>query len=399
MIFPFTLGATVSQTHRFPTSPSNTTSIDFDFDAYCTTSPLWLTTDFFLDCPAAYSKFREGDVDRYKAKRFEFRQRGTPNTTRLSVRLVPRRYTVDICTIALTLIETIPVSLLPAPVPVPPAGGWPKQDVSNYFALDSDVDKVILACPFGTQAGWIESGDHGGLGLFVFGTGSYVDQAIPDWVLSVAVKNQTSSATLPISFPVSTSPSNTTSNKLTTPGFFHEQCTSSRAWRMPSFSRDCHQALENFLNIDVIHYGSTPFDFYDLGAPSMVTRSSRATPFRYVFDKCTIAVAMVESFQQDLLPTPVPKPPPGGWPRTDIANYIDLYAGLELVLRGCAESPTPAGWVRAGTFGAIGLFMFATGSVVDTSMPRLPSTDEQVNSTSSGKSFLSKVGVGSSATA
>ena len=131
----------------------------------------------------------------------------------------------------------------------------------------------------------------------------------------------------------------------------------------------------------------------------MVTRSSRATPFRYVFDKCTIAVAMVESFQQDLLPTPVPEPPPGGWPRSDVANYVDLYAGLVLVLRGCAESPTPAGWVRAGTFGAIGLFMFATGSVVDTSMPRLPSTDEQVNSTSSGKSFLSNVEVGSSATA
>ena len=398
-ISPLAFGATVPKPHRFPVSPSNTTPNGLNFNVQCTISPPWLTTDFFRDCEAAYQKFLASDVERNETRRFEFHQRGTRSTSQHVGRLVPRRYTVDRCTVAFTLVETFPAGLLPAPAPVPPIGGWPKLDVSSYAGLEPDLLAVILSCTDKAQAGWRQTGDNGGLGFFVFGTDSDVHRAIPGLNPTVALKNETHGTILPTSLPVSTPPSNATFNRPTTPCNFHPQCTSSHDWRMPSFSRDCSQALEHFRTTEVTRYGSAHFDFHKAGVPYPVTHPSQMTPRRYTYNKCTIGIAMIQDVAPDLLPTPVPEPPPGWWPTNDVANYIELYAGLELVLRSCSESSAPAGWVRAGLYGGIGLFMFATDSIADMRVLRPVPAGGQINNSLPEKHFVNKDREGSSAAA
>ena len=400
--FPSAHGAALSKSDRSSTLRSGIASNPPNFSAQCTNLPTWLTPDFSQDCAGAVMKF-DIDVDRYEARLFEFRQKPAHHRTRYPGRVVPRFYVGGKCTIAIALIgAVIPAHLFPAPEPVPRMiSEWPEQDLDSYEDLRIDLSKVY-SCTNNAGAGWVRAGVSRGLGLFIVGTDSLMDKALRGSsppLPSVAVLNESHSAILPKSLDTSTSLSSTTSNHRTTLRVFHEQCTSNRAWRIPSFSKDCPQALQKFWDADVFAYGKHYFSFQNSGEPPIFAYQARFTPKRYTVDKCTIAIAMLESFPQHLLPPPLPEPPASGWPKNDTGNFADLYAGLGLVLTWCADSPTPAGWVRAGGFGGMGLFMFATGSTVDTALFGSTSPLEPINGTISGKISTGKFGGGSSDTA
>ncbi len=204
-------------------------------------------------------------------------------------------------------------------------------------------------------------------------------------------------ATLPSPHNVSRWSSNTTYNPSTAPPYVAEQCTDASAWGTSSFTQDCKQVLEYFLSTDVISYGSKYFDFHDQLTPQLITYPPRVTPHRYTFGSCVIAIDMVRSFPKPLLPLPVPQAPEGGWPERDFANYIHLYAALRQVIRWCTESPQPAGWVRAGLWGGIGLFVFGKHSGVDFAIPGSGRLVGEANGTTSQGSATERIeGMGSS---
>ncbi len=160
----------------------------------------------------------------------------------------------------------------------------------------------------------------------------------------------------------SPSPLNTTRGTTTEP--FQIQCTTSLAWFVPLSANDCGSAYSKFL-VDVERYGPRTYEFGDFGTPNTTRYRRRRTPRRYRFGDCTIAIALLSSFPRSYLPSPKPWSPGDRWPDTVLGNFRSFYPGLERLITSCDETSSPAGWVRAGVGGDLGLFVFGTDSVVD----------------------------------
>ena len=149
---------------------------------------------------------------------------------------------------------------------------------------------------------------------------------------------------------------------------FEVQCTNSLSWFVPVSIDDCQEAYTKVL-ADVLHYGSRTYEFADYGIPHTGKYRRRKTPHRYTFRDCTIAIALLSSFPQEYLPAPEPWTPGQRWPDKVLGDYRSFSLDVERVITFCDETVPPAGWVRAGEGGDIGLFVFGTDSAVDKAVP------------------------------
>lgn len=179
----------------------------------------------------------------------------------------------------------------------------------------------------------------------------------------------------------SLSPPNTTRGTTIEP--FQIQCTTSLAWFVPLSANDCGTAYSKFL-MDVDRYGPITFEFGDYGTPRIGRHRPRRTPRRYTFRDCTIAIALIKSFPRSYLPTPQPWTPGGSWPETVLGDYRSFSSDLERVITSCDETASPAGWMRAGDGGDLGLFVFGTDSAVDMALRYLVPSVAAANHTLSG---------------
>ncbi len=164
---------------------------------------------------------------------------------------------------------------------------------------------------------------------------------------------------------------------------FQIQCTTSLAWFVPVSANDCGEAYSKFL-VDVDRYRTITFEFGDYGTPGTGRYRRRRTPRRYTFGDCTIAIALIKSFPRSYLPTPLPWTPGGSWPKNVPGDYRSFSSDLERVITFCDETALPAGWVRAGNDGDLGLFVFGTDSVVDMALGYLVPSVAAANHTLSG---------------
>lgn len=162
--------------------------------------------------------------------------------------------------------------------------------------------------------------------------------------------------------PSSPSPLNTTHGTTIVP--FQIQCTTSLTWFVPVSVNDCWEAYEKFL-VDVNRYGGKTLVFEDGGTPRTLSHNRRRTPRRYTYIDCTIAIALIKSFPREYLPSPKPWTPGQSWPEKVRGDYRSFSLEVERVLTDCDETTSPAGWVRAGEDGDLGLFVFGTDSAVD----------------------------------
>ncbi len=162
-------------------------------------------------------------------------------------------------------------------------------------------------------------------------------------------------------------PSNS-SFRLPTAPAIDASCTGSPAWLpypdRPAFSQNCERALGLF-HLEVDRWGGMPWEFRSNGTPSRTPNPACDVPRRYVFDQCTIAIALMDSFPLFIFPELLPAPPAGGWQNTDVATYEELYEHIAFVVGICTEVVTLAGWTISGRFEGLGLFVFATHSDVD----------------------------------
>ena len=135
------------------------------------------------------------DVFRYQSKSFEFHERGVRGKTRDSQRLIPRRYKIGSCTIAIVLLKSFPPVLLPPSAPVSPSSGWRERDLDSYNRMYELLRSLKRQCnDSGHAGGLVQAGDYGGLGILIFATDSPVDQAIAGWRPDDGLTNETLSS-------------------------------------------------------------------------------------------------------------------------------------------------------------------------------------------------------------
>lgn len=142
------------------------------------------------------------------------------------------------------------------------------------------------------------------------------------------------------------------------------QCTNALSWFVPISANDCQEAYTKF-RVDANRYGGKTIEFSDYRTPHTTRYRRRITPRRYIFNDCTIAIALLSSFPREYLPDPKPWTPGMRWPDNVLGDYHSFSLDLERVITFCDETASPAGWVRAGVGGDLGLFVFGTDSVVD----------------------------------
>ncbi|KAL8824190.1 MAG: hypothetical protein Q9191_005233 [Dirinaria sp. TL-2023a] len=135
-------------------------------------------SDFLAEhCSLALSLLQETDVAAFTTTRIEFLAPGASptETTALSLK-TPRKYSYDTCIIALALIDTVwpegdvPVGLLPR-------DDW-RREVSTFASLELAAKQVLKECvalrhSFGLT---IDGENEHALGVFVWGSGSWLDE-------------------------------------------------------------------------------------------------------------------------------------------------------------------------------------------------------------------------------
>ena len=155
-------------------------------------------------------------------------------------------------------------------------------------------------------------------------------------------------------------PLNQTINHNLTTG--HPHCTDSRYWTGPDFDHhDCDEALTEFLDTRVAEYEDTVFEFLAPGAIPSHEINRVKTPLKIPIGTCTMVIAMLESFRPGTLPGVGPQ----AYPPTDLASFRDIYfAALSLSVQ-CTRRLKQPGWSATGGRGSIGVFFWATESIID----------------------------------
>ncbi|KAF6219636.1 hypothetical protein HO133_004105 [Letharia lupina] len=148
---------------------------------YCSASIIWtgfntLDSHFQRDCRAATDKFENFVASCSNPNtRYEFLDPRTQPMQRLPKMETPRRYVSRIgrCTVAIVNLVDFPAEYLPTQR----SGPFRKTDVDSYEGLGMAVTEMYTSC-LPHSLGWAAVGEASSLGVFIFATGSLVDQKI-----------------------------------------------------------------------------------------------------------------------------------------------------------------------------------------------------------------------------
>ena len=83
-------------------------------------------------------------------------------------------------------------------------------------------------------------------------------------------------------------------------------------------------------------------------------------PKRYISGHCTIAIAMLADLEW-----PLPGEPETEYAPTDVVSFREVFESVRRVELSCVSSAKPCGWEKVGREGSVGVFIYATNSVID----------------------------------
>ncbi|KAI4242446.1 MAG: hypothetical protein L6R40_004000 [Gallowayella cf. fulva] len=132
-----------------------------------------------VDCLYAIEKLFNLEVVHYRSHNFEFTASPGRQSTKLPRMRTPRRYTHDSCTLVVALLGEVPSSHLPEP----PKRSLKFSDISTFEDLYRAAGRIQTHCvAWVHQAGYLDLGTFGSLGVFLMATNSYEDRFIPPGV-------------------------------------------------------------------------------------------------------------------------------------------------------------------------------------------------------------------------
>lgn len=157
------------------------------------------------DCEAVLQYFYYETMADGGTKLIEFRSPGATRTTHMKGQKTPRKYTFGKCQETSILISHVRLAgirsqltrLTPPgtctlaiiivgdfPIPDMLPGGYrtgPPTDLTTYLNLNRVAANLVEQCVFGrSEAGWQPTGQHDGIGVFVWSTNSEEDKEIED---------------------------------------------------------------------------------------------------------------------------------------------------------------------------------------------------------------------------
>lgn len=140
----------------------------------CVRTVDWLAPQFDGDdCAEAISRFLHTDFDMYGFRRFEFLDVSTPQRTRSTVMRTPRRYTIATCSIGIGILSDFPEVL-----PGESTHQLQKSDVASFQEIMESLRRIAVVCLTEGRAGWEAVGKDRSLGVFIWATGSHMDETL-----------------------------------------------------------------------------------------------------------------------------------------------------------------------------------------------------------------------------
>ena len=148
----------------------------------------------------------------------------------------------------------------------------------------------------------------------------------------------------------------------------NSRCTNSRDWIGVGYNAEaCASALRNFFFAEVRRHPLEVFEFLAEDETPRTRHSIIRTPKRYISGTCTIAIVMLDFFAQAGITLP-DQTQHIVTPKSDISNWQVIFAGATRIEKNCGED-SAMGWQTGGSEAGIGIFMWATGSGMDKSVP------------------------------
>jgi hypothetical protein len=143
------------------------------------------------------------------------------------------------------------------------------------------------------------------------------------------------------------------------------QCIDSPDWTTPSFlAGDCYTALDKLQNRKVLRYNSMVLEFYAANiTPSYPSRFSQATPQKYKYKTCTLAIVMLKDLPGGAIPGTTLR-------ETDLGTYVDIANAAKRIMKVCLSVVMEKGRGRGGG-GGLG-FVNPTGYDIAGTYSRLP---------------------------
>ncbi len=149
-------------------------------EPHCSNLEEWRRPNFNpLDCLAASERFIWSDYSHFGLTRFEFLNRGTPRSTRLSRKIAPRRYSIGSCSVIIAMLWNIPDQPPLPPLPGNPQGPFIKTDVLSFQEVFEAVRRICITCVEMEYLGWELVGQDHSVGVFVMARGSELEINIP----------------------------------------------------------------------------------------------------------------------------------------------------------------------------------------------------------------------------
>ncbi|KAL6720352.1 hypothetical protein ACLMJK_002273 [Lecanora helva] len=140
-------------------------------------------------------------------------------------------------------------------------------------------------------------------------------------------------------------------------------------WMGDGYSNeDCKAVVQRFFFVEVAKHKTQEFEFLSPGAEKKTSKPVMRTPRRYTVGRCTLAIVMLDFFDDRTLPGR------GSWAPafasdTDVASFNDLWLTADLIEACCMVNEHHPGWAIAGTYDSIGVFIWTAGSYEDRLVP------------------------------
>ncbi|KAI4235396.1 MAG: hypothetical protein LQ352_008097 [Teloschistes flavicans] len=134
-------------------------------------------------------------ADQRRGRR-EFLPRGVHSVTGLEIERVPYKIVKETCTLTIDVLKNAGV----LPGEQIPEELKPLADVTEWVHLGNRAVDVFQGCVRGERdAGWGIAGEHGGLGVFFWKTGSPKDREIKPAMMYIVKDNDLGNSTIEIS--------------------------------------------------------------------------------------------------------------------------------------------------------------------------------------------------------
>lgn len=168
---------------------------------HCTRSRNWLNDNVnTFHCTEAVRKFVNAAKDWDRQRPIQFLSYGTtPDDPHGPTVFTPQRYVYGRCTVALTMLKTIPAGMLPG---ITPGSTFRAKDIARMATVVLGAVTTLERCVLdatGLQMGWTAAGqprtvgqpESESIGILIYRTGSRIDQVVGNGLLDLGTGNTT----------------------------------------------------------------------------------------------------------------------------------------------------------------------------------------------------------------